>query len=219
MRPKGRLPATWRLYPLAMAQSVLSDRSPRIWCSTSSGISRLSCSETIDPDQVVFDLLPTTFKYLPIMLVNAPKRVGPGGPLLVPSKDWHLEDKPHMGHEGARLQKMCTAERGQEVIERYHIREVRDGYRSGEAPRTFGMEQIVGPHAKIENVTRLNAIGIVVVILLAREIPVTALRKRDQLRRHHALCAVWIRAVGERAGGGGEDSIARQSDRYLLIRR
>jgi hypothetical protein len=91
---------------------------------------------------------------------------------------------PH-GHEGARLQKMCTAERGQEVIERDHIREVRDGDRSGEAPRTFGMEQIIGTHAEIENVTRLHAIGIVVVIFLAGKIPIAALRtvcERDPFR-------------------------------------
>ena len=49
------------------------------------------------------------------------------------------------------------------------------------------MEQIVRADAQIEHVARLHAIGIVVVVLLAREVIVAALGQREQLRGDLAL--------------------------------
>ena len=72
------------------------------------------------------------------------------------------------GDHGSRLQEVRAAEGGEEVVQRHLVGQVRDVHRRGDAGVTFGVQQVVGAEPEIEDVARLDAGRVVVVVLLRR---------------------------------------------------
>src|ERR1019366_1510638 len=92
----------------------------------------------------------------------------------------------------------------QEVVQRDLVGQVGDFKRAGELFVLLRVEQVVAADTQIEDVPRLHAIGIVVVVLLA------GLRQGDQFRRHSAT------ARSDGIAIRGEHIAAGQADRGLL---
>src|ERR1017187_2036526 len=120
---------------------------------------------------------------------------------------------------GAGLQEVRAAERRQEVVQRHFVGQVGDVHRCRDARAALMVQQVVRADAQVEHVPRFHAVGIVVVVLLAGEVIVPALRQRKQRRGHLAHAAAGAQAVGYWAGDRGKHAVACQADRYLLIRR
>ena len=55
-------------------------------------------------------------------------------------------------HKDPWLQKMCAAERGQEVVNGHFVGEIGDSQRRDDLLAAFGMEQVVGAEAQIQKV-------------------------------------------------------------------
>ena len=122
-------------------------------------------------------------------------------------------------HEASRLQKVRAAERGKEVVESHLVGQVVDGKGGSEARRSLPMSEVVAANAEVDDIARLHAIGIVIVIFLAGERSIPSLRKRDQLRRHRADCAILAGAIRYGISNSRKHSIAGQANGHLLIRR
>src|ERR1700674_1005613 len=90
----------------------------------------------------------------------------------------HSEGQSNMSHEHSRLQEVRTAERRKEVVQSHLVGQVVDRQRRGDSPGSFLVGEIVRANPKVENTARRHAGGIVVIIFLAREVPVPALRQR-----------------------------------------
>src|ERR1051326_2267318 len=75
---------------------------------------------------------------------------------------------------GARRYKMRSAERRQEIVQRDLIRQVRNREARGDVVRGFRTKQIVRSDSEVEQIARLNTVGIVIVVFFA------CLRQRDQ---------------------------------------
>src|ERR1700730_18672465 len=114
---------------------------------------------------------------------------------------------------------MRPTERRQEVVQRYFVGKVRDLDGGCVPPRSFPVKEVIRADAEIEKMARLYTIGIVVVILRARERSVPALWKREEFRGDQALFATRAGTVCEWVVDCGECSITGQADCHLLIRR
>ena len=77
---------------------------------------------------------------------------------------------------------MRSAKGGKEVVQSHDVGQVRDLHRCLEASRALGMQQIIRADPDAEHMPRLHAVGVVVVVLLARNSIVAALGKGYQLR-------------------------------------
>src|SRR5471030_2841890 len=120
------------------------------------------------------------------------------------SSENRSEREADAGYHGSRLQEMGSAERRQEVVQGHFVGQVGDVYGRGQLLVLFRVEQVIGADAQVENVARLHAIGIVVVVLLA------GLRQGDQLGFDQAA------ALGDGVVEGRKDTAAGQADRSLL---
>src|ERR1035441_1453933 len=77
------------------------------------------------------------------------------------------EREADAGDEGSRLQEVGPTEGGQKVIQCDLVGQVGYLERAGELFVPLRVEQVVAADAKVEDVARFHAIGIVVVVLLA----------------------------------------------------
>src|ERR1035437_9761305 len=77
------------------------------------------------------------------------------------------EREADAGGQGSRLQEMRAAEGRQKVIQRDLVGQVGDLERSGELFVLLRVQQVVAAESQVEDVARLHAVGIVVVVLLA----------------------------------------------------
>ena len=78
-----------------------------------------------------------------------------------------LKNKSDASHNSSRLQKMCSAERRQEIVERYLVHQICDVNRCRESLAFFRMEQIVSAQTEVEYVARSDAIRVVIVVFSA----------------------------------------------------
>ena len=90
----------------------------------------------------------------------------------------HLKVEAELCGFGARRHKVCAREAGKKVIQCHFVRQV--DHREAQTPTVaVTAEQVFVPDRDIEQVARLDSVGIVVVILLARDSIETTLRERD----------------------------------------
>src|ERR1039457_5609372 len=131
-------------------------------------------------------------------------RAGGGIP---PALPYRSEREADAGDQGSRLQEVGAAEGRQEVIQRDLVGKVGYLERPGKLFVFLRVQQVVAADAKVEDVARLHAVGIVVIVLLA------GLWQGDQLRRHGSIA----RSNGTTVGR--EHITAGQTDGSLLCGR
>jgi hypothetical protein len=90
----------------------------------------------------------------------------------------------------ARRDVVRSAERRKEIVERLFVRQI-DHRHAGAPFVSFAMETVVMAHGDVEQVARLDALRIVIVILLARSWTCTYMDPRRAARGKRRSQRVW----------------------------
>ena len=116
-----------------------------------------------------------------------------------------------------RLQEVRAAEGRKKVIKGLLVGQVAEVNSGRQLAAAFGVQKVVRADTQIKDIARFDAVGIVVVVLLAGKIAVAALWQREQPGGDRAHGAAWAKAIGNRRGDRGVGAIAGQADGHLLI--
>src|SRR5215470_18193458 len=120
-----------------------------------------------------------------------------------------LEVEAEFKRVGARRNEVCATERGEEVVQRFLIRQV--DHREACAPAvTVALEQVVVAYRHVEKITRRNARRVGVVILSSRS------RDADPRRSGlHRVCTTTRSGTAERREKRRFERLPRSEERRV----